>query len=106
MEKRILNELNILKKIIVKTVPVVKIYLIDSSKGDLFEDSDCGLYVVIADNSSLRELEAIQLIHKAIRDQKTIALDVIVAKKKKFDQLKFTPGLEQKLWREGQVLYE
>ena len=105
MERRIQEELNILKKIIVSTVPVEKIYLFKSTEGKLHADSDLGFYVVISDKSNLRDIEAMKLIHKAIGAKKTIALDVIVGKKKKFDQLIFTPGLEQQLWQRGKVLY-
>lgn len=105
MERRIMNELNILMKIIVKTVPVEKIYLLQSAQENPLEDSDLGIYVVMSDQTKLRELEAMKLIHKAIGAKKTRGLDVIVGKKNKFDQLKFTPGVEQQLWQRGQVLY-
>ena len=105
MDRKTLVELNTLIKIIVKTIPVEKIYLLDSPKGSQPKDSDIGLYVVMSDKSNLREIEAMQLIHKAIGAKKTRGLDVIVGKKNKFDQLKFTPGVEQQLWQRGKVLY-
>lgn len=79
MEKRIQDELSILKDIIVDTVPVEQIFLFGSYAGGTpHADSDLDIYVVMADNADIREIDAIRLIHKAIRDKKTMPVDVIV----------------------------
>jgi len=106
MEKRIQNELNIIRDIIIKTVPVEKIFLFGSyADGKPHADSDLDLYVVISDNVNIREIDAMRLIRKAIRDIKTMPVDIIVGKKDKFNQLKLTPSIERQIVREGMTLY-
>lgn len=106
MEKRIRDELNIIKDIIVETVPVEQIFLFGSyAGGKPHVDSDLDLYVVISDNVNMREIDAMRLIRKAIRDRKTMPVDLIVGKKDKFDQLKSTPSIERQIVKEGVVLY-
>lgn len=106
MEKRIQDELNILKDIIVNTVPVEQIFLFGSYTGGTpHTDSDLDLYVVMPDNANIREIDAMRLIRKAIRDRKTMPVDVMVGKKDKFNQLKSTPSIERQIVREGMVLY-
>lgn len=46
-----------------------------------------------------------KLINKAIRDKKTIPVDVIVRKKNKFNQRKYIPSIERQIAQEGMVLY-
>jgi predicted nucleotidyltransferase len=106
MEKRIQDELNILKDIIIDTVPVEQIFLFGSyADGTPHAESDLDLYVVISDNVNIREIDAMRLIHKAIRDKKTMPVDVMVGKKDKFNQLKSTPSIERQIAMEGMVLY-
>jgi Nucleotidyltransferase domain. len=83
MEKRIQDELNILKDIIVETVPVEQIFLFGSyANGTPHVDSDLDLFVVMPENADIREIDAMRLIHKAIRDKKTMPVDVIVRQKR------------------------
>lgn len=106
MEKRIQNELEILKDIIVDTVPVEQIFLFGSyANGTPHADSDLDIYVVMAENADIREIDAMRLIHKAIRDKKTMPVDVVVSKKNKFNQRKSTPTIERQIAQEGMVLY-
>jgi predicted nucleotidyltransferase len=106
MEKRIQDELNILKDIIVETVPVEQIFLFGSyANGTPHVDSDLDLFVVMPENADIREIDAMRLIHKAIRDKKTMPVDVIVSKKDKFNQRKSTPTIERQIAQEGVVLY-
>lgn len=106
MEKRIQDELNILKDIILDTVPVEQIFLFGSyADGTPHAESDLDLYVVISDNVNIREIDAMRLIRKAIRDKKTMPVDVMVGKKDKFNQLKSTPSIERQIAMEGMVLY-
>jgi len=106
MEKCILDELNILKDIIVNTVPVELIFLFGSyAHGIPDADSDLDIYVVMPENTDIREIDAMKLIHKAIRDKKTMPVDVVVSKKNKFNQRKSTPTLERQIVQEGVVLY-
>jgi predicted nucleotidyltransferase len=107
MEKRIQDELNILKDIIVNTIPVEQIFLFGSYAGGMpHTDSDLDLYVVMPENAGIREIDAMRLIRKAIRDKKTMPVDVMVSKKNKFDQRKSALTIERQIAREGIVLYE
>lgn len=106
MNKQIQDELNVLKDIIVKTLPVEKIYLFGSySDGKSHADSDINLCVLIPDYLNIREIDAIKQIRKAIRDKKTMPVEVIVSKKNMFNMRKLTPGIEQQIAQEGKVLY-
>jgi len=106
VEKRIKDELNVLKDIIVKTVPVEQIYLFGSyANGTPNSDSDLDIYVVISENADIREIDAMRLIHRAIRDKKTLPVDVVVGKEKKFNQRKSAPTIERQIVQEGVVLY-
>jgi len=106
LEKRIQDELNILKDIIIKTVSVEQIFLFGSyANGVPHDDSDLDIYVVMPEDANIREIDAMRLIHRAIRDKKTMPVDVIVSKKNKFDERKSTPSIERQIAREGVVLY-
>lgn len=106
MEKRIRDELNILKDIIVDTVPVEQIFLFGSyANGTPHADSDLDIYVVIPENANIREIDAMKLIHRVIRDKKTMPVDVIVSKRNKFNQRKSTPTIERQIAQEGMLLY-
>ncbi len=105
MEKRIRDELNILKDIIVNTVPVEQIFLFGSyANGTPHADSDLDIYVVMPENAGIREIDAMRLIHRAIRDKKTVPVDVIVSKKDKFNRRKSAPTIERQIAQEGMVL--
>jgi len=106
-KRRVQEELNTLKDIILNTVPVEQIYLFGSyAYGNPHRDSDLDIYVVVADNINMREIDAIKLIRKAIRDKKTMPVDIIVSKRKKFDERKVTPTIERRIVEEGVLLYE
>jgi len=106
MEKRIQDELNILKDIIIETVPVEQIILFGSyACGTQHADSDLDILVLMPEDADIREIDAMRLIHKAIRDKKTMPVDVIVSKKSKFNNRKFAPTIERQIAQEGMVLY-
>jgi len=106
MEKRIQDELNTLRDIIVNTVPVKQIFLFGSYAGGTpHADSDLDIYVVMPENANIREIDAMRLIRKAIRDKKTMPVDVVVSKDSKFNQRKSGPTLERQITQEGVKLY-
>ncbi|MDD3898070.1 MAG: nucleotidyltransferase domain-containing protein, partial [Syntrophomonadaceae bacterium] len=106
MEKRIQDELNVLKDIIVNTIPVEQIILFGSyANGIPHIDSDLDIYVVMPEDADIREIDAMRLIYRAIRDKKTMPVDVIVSKTNKFNQRKSTPTIERQIAQEGIVLY-
>ncbi|MBS3948160.1 MAG: nucleotidyltransferase domain-containing protein [Dethiobacter sp.] len=106
MEKRIRDELDILKNIIVDTVPVKQILLFGSYvNGTPHADSDLDIYVVMSEHADIREIDAMRLIHRAIRNKKSIPVDVLVSKESKFNQRKSAPTIERQIVQEGVVLY-
>ncbi len=71
MERRIQDELNIIKDTIVDTVPVEQIFLFGSyACGAPHAESDLDIYVVLSENADMREIDAVRLIRKAIRGKK------------------------------------
>ena len=106
MEKRIKDELNILKDIIIKTIPVGRIFLFGSyANGKPRIDSDLDIYVVIPDNVKIREIDAMKLIRKAIRDKKTMPVDIVVSKENNFNQRKSLISIERQIEQDGILLY-
>ncbi len=106
MEKRIQDELNNLRDIIIDTVSVVQIFLFGSyANGTPNADSDLDLYVVISEKSDIREIDAMKLIRRAIRNIKTMPVDVVVSKEVQFNQRKTAPTIERQIVQEGMVLY-
>jgi predicted nucleotidyltransferase len=106
MEKRIKDELNTLKDIIIKTIPVGKIFLFGSyADGRPNIDSDLDIYVTMSDNAKIKEIDAIKLIRKAIRDKKTMPVDIVVGKENKFNKRKSYITIERKIEQDGILLY-
>jgi predicted nucleotidyltransferase len=106
MDKQIQDELNILKNIIMDTIPVQRIFLFGShAAGTAHADSDLDFYVVMPENTDLREIDAMRLIRRAIRDKKTMPVDVVVSKENKFNQRISAPTIERQIVQEGMVLY-
>ena len=106
MEKRIRDELKNLKEIILNTIPVEQIILFGSyANGTPHADSDIDILVIIPDCAEIREIDAMRLIHKAIRDKKSMPVDVLVSKKEAFERRKNTPTLEREISEEGILLY-
>ncbi|MHB1253926.1 MAG: nucleotidyltransferase domain-containing protein [Candidatus Humimicrobiaceae bacterium] len=106
MEERIRDELNNLKDIIIKTIPVGKIFLFGSyASGKPNIDSDLDIYVVMSDNAKIKEIDAMRLIRKAIRDKKTMPVDIVVSKENKFNQRKSSITIERQIEQDGILLY-
>ena len=106
MEKRIRDELNTLKDIIIKTIPVGRIFLFGSyADGKPNIDSDLDIYVVMSDNAKIKEIDAMKLIRKAIRDKKTMPVDIVVSKENKFNQRKSSITIERQIEQDGILLY-
>ena len=106
MEQQIQDELQILIDTIIGIVPVDQIFLFGSyATGISHADSDLDIFVVLKEDADIREIDAMKLISKAIRDKKTMPVDIIVSKKNKFNQRKYTPSIERHIAQEGMVLY-
>ena len=92
--------------IITEIVPVEQIFLFGSCATDIpHADSDLDIFVVIKEDADIREIDAMKLINKAIRDKKTMPVDVIVSKKVKFNQRKWNPTIERQIAQEGILIY-
>ena len=106
MKKRIKNELDTIKDLIIKTIPVGKIFLFGSyAYGEPDADSDLDIYVVMSDKAEIREIDAMKLIRKAIRDKKTMPIDIVVGKEKKFNRRKFSTTIESQIEKNGILIY-
>ncbi len=72
MDQKIQGELQTIIDTIIGIVPVEQIYLFGSyATGIPHADSDLDIFVVIKEDADIREIDAIKLINKAIRDKKT-----------------------------------
>ena len=100
------NELNSIIGVIVDTVPTEQIYLFGSyayGKPDI--DSDIDLYVVLKDDTKMREVEAMDAIGLAIFEKRTKSIDVLTLKSSRFSYRKENPTLERKVATEGIKIY-
>ena len=106
MKRRIKDELDTLKDLIIKTIPVGKIFLFGSyADGKPGADSDLDIYVVMSDKAEIKEIDAMKLIRKAIRDKKTMPVDIVVGKEKKFNRRKSSTTIESQIEKNGILIY-
>lgn len=100
------KELQNICRIIGETVDAEKIYLFGShAYGTPDDDSDFDLCVIIPDDT-LRPVDAIKRIRRALYKQQQTPLDIIVCQSSKFRQRQTTPSIERKIAREGRLLHE
>ncbi|MCL2213181.1 MAG: nucleotidyltransferase domain-containing protein [Oscillospiraceae bacterium] len=86
MKEQYREEIDEIVKSILSAVPVSEIYLFGSfAKGEETPDSDFDFYVVIPDDSGMRELEANWAIDGAIVGRKR-DIDMIVGTQNKFNK--------------------
>ena len=106
MNDKIRTELDKLKEIITKTLPIDQIYLFGSyAYGNPHKDSDIDLYIVLKDEVEMREIDASIEIMSAICDVKTMPVDIFTTKKSRYLWLKNGPTMERKIAREGIKIY-
>ena len=104
--EKIKKELNSIVDVIVDTVPTEQIYLFGSyAYGEPGVDSDVDLYVVLKDDTKMREVEAMDAIGLAMFDKRTITVDVLTLKSSKFSYRKENPTLERTVATEGIKIY-
>jgi len=102
------TELNKLKELIVDTIPgwVEQIYLFGSyAYGTPHKDSDLDLYVVLKDTVPLRDIDVGLRIEIAIARKKSMPSDLIVKKKTDFKKRLDDVTLEQKIVKDGILIY-
>ena len=106
MNSAIQTELDKLKELIVKAIPVEQIYLFGSfAYGTPRKDSDLDLYVVLKDDVPIRDLDAGLQIRLAIDRKKSMPVDIIVKKKRDFLIRLDDITLERKVNRDGIRIY-
>lgn len=105
MDLQIRSELDMISKTIAGAVPVITIYLFGSyAYGQPQRYSDFDLYVIIPDDS-MRPLEAMQIIGRALYHVKKRPADILVGTQSKFEQRKTLPTIERTIFRNGVILY-
>lgn len=105
MNENIQNEINIIKEIILQTVPAVAIYLFGShAYGTPNETSDFDIYVVVPDDIfDLTELYAD--IQGLLRNKRINSLDLLLGRSCVFNRRKNGPTLEKIIASRGTLLY-
>lgn len=100
-----LEKLQQISDVIKQTIKTEKIYLFGSyAYGTPTESSDFDICVIIPDND-IRPTDAIKAIRRALLPIQDTPLDIIVYKNTDFLNRQQTASLEQKISREGVVLY-
>ena len=83
------REISEIVKKILSSVPALEIYLFGSfAKGIEKEDSDYDFYVVIPDDSGMREIEATHEIRYNLAGKQPRSIDMLVGMQSKFNQRK------------------
>ena len=100
------KELEPVCRVITETVKAEAIYLFGSrAYGIPTDDSDYDLCVIIPENS-MRPVDAVKAIRRALFSAQSVPLDVIVYRSNAFHQRAEHASLERKIAREGVLLYE
>ncbi|GHU65885.1 hypothetical protein FACS189447_05670 [Spirochaetia bacterium] len=106
MNANIADELEIIKNIIINTVPVEQIWLFGSyAYGTPKEDSDLDIYVVLKDDAPMRAVEAGTEIGLALYKKKSMSTDILVLKKERFDYRQGALTLEHEVASKGVLIY-
>lgn len=106
MTKDARAEADMLKNIIIKTVPAKSIYLFGSyAYGRPNEHSDLDFCVVVPDNIGMREIDVTFQLRKAMRGSKSMPVDLIVEKESDFRRRLGTATLEREISENGVLLY-
>jgi predicted nucleotidyltransferase len=106
LDKAVADEIEKLKNIMVATVPVEKIYLFGSyAYGTPHKDSDLDFYVVLKPGVNMRAIDAGIKIRLAISGAQEMPVDVLTNHHDVFWARTAAPCVEQKILREGRLLY-
>jgi predicted nucleotidyltransferase len=106
MKEYVIKEIEIIKNIILQTVPVEQIYLFGSyAYGTPNKDSDLDIYVVLNDNADIRDIDALSMIDFAIFGKTNMSTDILALKKNRFDYRQGTGTLEHTVATRGKRIY-
>jgi len=105
MDKRIQDELELIKESVLKTIPAEEIYLFGSyAYGTPNEESDLDIYVVVPDDAtSLAELHGD--IRGLLSGKKSLPLDLLMGRSSVFNRRKNGPTLERVIAQKGKRIY-
>ncbi|MDR1839580.1 MAG: nucleotidyltransferase domain-containing protein [Treponema sp.] len=106
MDAEIKSELDTLKEIIIRTVPVEQIWLFGSyAYGTPHKDSDLDLYVVLKDDVEMRLIDVAINIRIAIGRKKTMPVDVVTNTLGRYKERSGFPTLERTVANKGIKIY-
>ena len=106
MYKKVANELETIKNIIVATVPVEQIWLFGSyAYGIPGKESDLDIYVVLKDDVPYREVEVLDMIGLALFGKKSMPTDILALKKNRFTYRQGALTLEHEVTSKGRKIY-
>jgi predicted nucleotidyltransferase len=106
MDETVRSELVDITEKILETLDVVKIYLFGSyANGTPHKDSDFDIYVIIP-SGSMRCIEAMQKIGKALFAIQKRPLDILVCEESNFDKKASLLTIERTVKEEGVILYD
>jgi hypothetical protein len=106
MEQAIQDQLDTIKDVILRTIPVEQIYLFGSyAYGNPNADSDLDLYVIMKDDAPYREIEAEQKIAMAVYPHQSMPTDILVTKKNQFQYRLGALTLEHEVAEKGRLIY-
>ena len=96
-----------IRDIIVKTVPIEKLYLFGSyAYGNPNKDSDYDFYMVMPNNTLMRPLDAITEVYMAMGQMKRKSVDLLANTQERFDKRSKQITLEREVATKGVLLYE
>lgn len=102
---KIPTELRTVCQVIRHTVPAEQVYLFGSyAYGVPTADSDYDLCVIIPDGT-LRPVDALKKIRRALYSIQNTPLDIVVYHKSNFERRQKSASLERKILKEGVLLY-
>jgi predicted nucleotidyltransferase len=100
------KQINTIRDIIVKTIPVERIYLFGSyAYGLPNADSDLDIYVTMNDDTPYRNIEAMKMVARAIHGHKSMSADIVVCKQSQFNNRLSIPTLEKEVSQRGVRIY-
>jgi predicted nucleotidyltransferase len=102
------EQIGIIRRAIVETVPTERIYLFGSYVTGGFSPergSDLDFYVVLDDTYEKKPLEAMQDISYALLGKKQVPTDVLVNKSSRFNELAQVTTIEREILNSGRLIY-
>jgi predicted nucleotidyltransferase len=100
------TEIDTLKEIIIRTVPVEQIWLFGSyAYGTPHKDSDLDLYVILKDDVQIRLIDVAIAIRIAIGRKKTMPVDVVTNTLNRYTERSKLPTLERTIASKGIKIY-